>query len=187
MHSKLVKKWGKKCSTGQRFICTEVTSYKIHSLLEFFLCRKAAQVTQEGICKGKFLLISFSSVVFFKSPLVDADLTRSEEGRGIWWVLTGMRSRKPLRKTLVFYQHIFPWVSLNLKSTPSSQSGLRKKNLQLWSFILYILILAHNIQQPNLTKPNLTLILPNSNLIQHQTVFADHSPSGYSLNSVCWT
>ena len=26
------KKWGKKCSTGQRFICTEVTSYKIHIL-----------------------------------------------------------------------------------------------------------------------------------------------------------
>ena len=24
------KKWGKKCSTGQRFICTIVTSYKIH-------------------------------------------------------------------------------------------------------------------------------------------------------------
>ena len=28
----LAKKWGKKCSTGQRFICTEVTSYKIHTL-----------------------------------------------------------------------------------------------------------------------------------------------------------
>ena len=27
------KKWGKKCSTGQRFICTEVTSYKIHILV----------------------------------------------------------------------------------------------------------------------------------------------------------
>ena len=26
------KKWGKKCSTGQRYICTEVTSYKIHIL-----------------------------------------------------------------------------------------------------------------------------------------------------------
>ena len=24
--------WGQKCSTGQRFICTEVTSYKIHIL-----------------------------------------------------------------------------------------------------------------------------------------------------------
>ena len=32
VHSNPVKKWGKKCSTGQRFICTEVTSYKIHSL-----------------------------------------------------------------------------------------------------------------------------------------------------------
>ena len=31
-HSKPVKKWGKKCLTGQRFICTEVTSYKIHTL-----------------------------------------------------------------------------------------------------------------------------------------------------------
>ena len=31
--SKPVKKWGKKCSTGQRFICTEVTSYKIHILV----------------------------------------------------------------------------------------------------------------------------------------------------------
>ena len=30
--AKPVKKWGKKCSTGQRFICTEVTSYKIHIL-----------------------------------------------------------------------------------------------------------------------------------------------------------
>ena len=28
--TKRVKKWGKKCSTGQRFICTEVNSYKIH-------------------------------------------------------------------------------------------------------------------------------------------------------------
>ena len=28
------KKWGKKCSNGQRFICTEVTSYKIHILVE---------------------------------------------------------------------------------------------------------------------------------------------------------
>ena len=26
------KKWGQKCSTGQRFVCTEVTSYKIHIL-----------------------------------------------------------------------------------------------------------------------------------------------------------
>ena len=30
---KPVKKWGKKCSTGQRFICTELTSYKIHTLI----------------------------------------------------------------------------------------------------------------------------------------------------------
>ena len=29
----LEKKWGQKCSTGQRFICTEVTSYKIHTLI----------------------------------------------------------------------------------------------------------------------------------------------------------
>ena len=29
----LAKKWGKMCSTGQRFICTEVTSYKIHDIL----------------------------------------------------------------------------------------------------------------------------------------------------------
>ena len=28
----LEKKWEQKCSTGQRFICTEVTSYKIHIL-----------------------------------------------------------------------------------------------------------------------------------------------------------
>ena len=28
----LAKKSGKKCSTGQRFICTEVNSYKIHIL-----------------------------------------------------------------------------------------------------------------------------------------------------------
>ena len=32
VHIKPVKKWGKKCSTGQRFICTEGTSYKIHIL-----------------------------------------------------------------------------------------------------------------------------------------------------------
>ena len=31
--SKPVKKLGKKCSTGQRFICTEVTSYKNHILI----------------------------------------------------------------------------------------------------------------------------------------------------------
>ena len=30
----LEKKWGKMCSTGQRFICTEVTSYKIHILVK---------------------------------------------------------------------------------------------------------------------------------------------------------
>ena len=30
------KKWGKKCSTGQMFICTEVTSYKIHILVAQF-------------------------------------------------------------------------------------------------------------------------------------------------------
>ena len=29
----LEKKWGQKCSTGQSFICTEVTSYKIHILV----------------------------------------------------------------------------------------------------------------------------------------------------------
>ena len=28
----LEKKWGQKCSTGQSFICTKVTSYKIHIL-----------------------------------------------------------------------------------------------------------------------------------------------------------
>ena len=27
------KKWGKKCSTGQGFIFTEVTSYKIYTLI----------------------------------------------------------------------------------------------------------------------------------------------------------
>ena len=35
LHSKPVKKRGKKSSTGQRFICTEVTSYKIHTLIRF--------------------------------------------------------------------------------------------------------------------------------------------------------
>ena len=38
-HSKPVKKWGKKCSTGQMFICTEVTSYKIHILKEVLLSK----------------------------------------------------------------------------------------------------------------------------------------------------
>ena len=32
-HSKTSQKVRKKCSTGQRFICTEVTSYKIHTLV----------------------------------------------------------------------------------------------------------------------------------------------------------
>ena len=32
----LEKKCGQKCSTGQSFICTKVTSYKIHTL-EIFL------------------------------------------------------------------------------------------------------------------------------------------------------
>ena len=32
----LEKKWRQKCSTGQRFTCTEVTSYKIHTLEQFF-------------------------------------------------------------------------------------------------------------------------------------------------------
>ena len=31
--SKPDKKWGKKCSTGQKFLCKEVTSYKIHTLV----------------------------------------------------------------------------------------------------------------------------------------------------------
>ena len=31
--------WGKNCSTGQKFICTEVTSYKIHTL--------ASNITQD--------------------------------------------------------------------------------------------------------------------------------------------
>ena len=32
-----VKKWGKKCLTGQRFICTKVTSYKIHTLTKIYI------------------------------------------------------------------------------------------------------------------------------------------------------
>ena len=31
--SRSVLKWGKKCSTGRRFICSELTSYKIHILV----------------------------------------------------------------------------------------------------------------------------------------------------------
>ena len=37
-HSKPAKKWGKKCSTCQRFICPKVTSYKIHILIISFVC-----------------------------------------------------------------------------------------------------------------------------------------------------
>ena len=33
----LEKKWRQKCSTGQRFICTEITSYKIHILKDAVL------------------------------------------------------------------------------------------------------------------------------------------------------
>ena len=36
VHSKASQKVRKKCSTGQRFICTKVTSYKIH-ILRFFV------------------------------------------------------------------------------------------------------------------------------------------------------
>ena len=36
----LEKKWGQKCSTGQRFICTEVTSYRIHILVISFHLHK---------------------------------------------------------------------------------------------------------------------------------------------------
>ena len=36
-HSKQVNKWGKKCYTGQRFICTVVTFYKIHILVALAL------------------------------------------------------------------------------------------------------------------------------------------------------
>ena len=36
MHSKPLKKGGNKCLTGQRFICTEVASYKIHILMPIF-------------------------------------------------------------------------------------------------------------------------------------------------------
>ena len=34
VHSKTSQKVRKKCSTGQRFICTEVTSHEIHILVE---------------------------------------------------------------------------------------------------------------------------------------------------------
>ena len=35
----LEKKRGKKCSNGQMFICTEVTSYEIHTLIALILKR----------------------------------------------------------------------------------------------------------------------------------------------------
>ena len=35
INTDLEKKWGQKGSTGQRFICIEVTSYKIHTLILF--------------------------------------------------------------------------------------------------------------------------------------------------------
>jgi hypothetical protein len=53
----LDKKWGKKCSTGQRFICIEVTSYKIHTLViltpphtGIFYAIIARRVKKTGIC-----------------------------------------------------------------------------------------------------------------------------------------
>ena len=41
------KKWGQKCSTGQSFICTEVTSYKIYILIEF---GQIKQKVKNGLC-----------------------------------------------------------------------------------------------------------------------------------------
>ena len=50
-----VKKWRKKCSAGQRFICTKVISYKIHTLVylifSFFFI---FQIDLEKVCMLKW-------------------------------------------------------------------------------------------------------------------------------------
>ena len=48
-----VKKWGKKCSTGQSFIGTKVTSYKIHTLAKAELL--AAAKNSSFICVSNFI------------------------------------------------------------------------------------------------------------------------------------
>ena len=77
----LGKKWRRKGSTGQRFICTKVTSYKIHILGPFdfldciygFGCGLLKQkeqeenigATQSGASKGRFKALQVNAKNFF--------------------------------------------------------------------------------------------------------------------------
>ena len=65
-HSKPVKKWGKKCSTGLRFICTEATSYKIHTL-DFLTCVK----TFSSIEISYNMLSKWSFFRFESKPIIE--------------------------------------------------------------------------------------------------------------------
>ena len=58
----LEKKWEQKCLTGQRFICTEVTSYKIHILI-YILCHLLALIN---------MVKSWSRRTFFFSHITTA-------------------------------------------------------------------------------------------------------------------
>ena len=62
LHSKPVKKWGKKCSTSQRFIGTEVTSYKIHILVEVPNFRRTALVFRQTTV-WKYVLVQRNHVL----------------------------------------------------------------------------------------------------------------------------
>ena len=58
----LEKKWEQKCITGQRFICTEVTSFKIHILI-YILCHLLASIN---------MVKSWSRRTFFFSHITTA-------------------------------------------------------------------------------------------------------------------
>ena len=79
------KKWGKKCSTGQRFICTEVTSYKIHTLIymnrgntrthhTFWQSREFCRFSFIMTCAWLINLIGYAYLLFFYKFWIRNDL-----------------------------------------------------------------------------------------------------------------
>jgi hypothetical protein len=67
----LENKWGQKCSTGQSFICTEVTSYKIHILgvpsLSNQRLSNLPQGASDGFRKSSVIYSSIASSMFLLS------------------------------------------------------------------------------------------------------------------------
>ena len=58
VHSKPARKWGKRSSTCQNFICTEITSYKIHTLKKcqnskYFFFRKSFSIWKYWFLIGR--------------------------------------------------------------------------------------------------------------------------------------